>query len=154
MTHIEANMTMRVKIARMAHAPDVLPAYGTAGAAGFDIPSAEDIIVPARVKRIIRTGLRFEVPPGFELQIRSRSGLSAKNGLLVLNSPGTLDSDYRGELMIILHNTDDMPFGVKRGMRIAQAVLAPVIIADLTYVDENSLTDTARGEGRFGSTGD
>jgi dUTP pyrophosphatase len=101
--------------------------------------------------RIFRTGLMFEVPPGHELQIRSRSGLAAKNKIFVLNSPGTLDCDYRGELLIVLMNVGDQSYSVKQGDRIAQAVLAPFIRAEVEYVE--SLTETARGAGGFGSTG-
>jgi dUTP pyrophosphatase len=150
---IESLMTVNIKLALMAHAYHEVPRYHTDGAAGFDIPAAEDCTIPARVKRIIHTGLRFEVPQGFELQIRSRSGLSAKNDVFVLNSPGTLDSDYRGELLIILMNTGDRVFEVVRGMRIAQAVLSPVIRATINVVSEDELAASDRGSGRFGSTG-
>lgn len=143
---------IRIKVATMAHAHS-LPVYATEGSACFDIPAAEEVVVYAKTTRIIRTGLRFEVPPGYELQIRSRSGHAAKNSVFVVNSPGTLDSDYRGELLIVLHNMSEHPFNVVRGMRIAQALPAPVLKAELDYVDEADLSETPRGEGRFGSTG-
>jgi dUTP pyrophosphatase len=146
-------MHIEVKVAFMPHAVPVLPAYGSDGAAGFDIASSEDAFVYGRQHRIVHTGLRFEVPPGFELQIRSRSGMAANNTIFVLNSPGTLDCDYRGELMIILMNLGDSDFRVTRGMRIAQAVLSPVIRATLIGVAEEELAPTRRGDGRFGSTG-
>jgi dUTP pyrophosphatase len=117
----------------------------------MDIPSAEDGILYPRMHHIFKTGLMFEVPHGHELQIRSRSGMAAKHKIFVLNSPGTLDYDYRGELMIVLMNVGDVIYHVKRGDRIAQAVLAPFIRAEIDYVE--ALTPSARGEGRFGSTG-
>jgi len=117
----------------------------------MDITSADSGIIYANTHRIFRTGLMFEVPPGHELQIRSRSGMAAKHKIFVLNSPGTLDCDYRGELMIVLMNVGDANYEVKRGDRIAQAVLAPFIRAEIDYVEE--LTPTDRGAGGFGSTG-
>lgn len=141
---------MQVKVATLAHAHS-LPYYATEGAAGMDITSAESGVVYAGTHRIFRTGLMFEVPPGHELQIRSRSGLAAKHKIFVLNSPGTLDYDYRGELLIVLMNVGDQNYEVKRGDRIAQAVLAPFIRAEIDYVEE--LTPTERGTGGFGSTG-
>lgn len=141
---------MEVKFTMMPHAAGA-PYYASEGAAGMDIMSADEGPVYAGCHRIFRTGLRFEVPPGYELQIRSRSGLAAKNMLFVLNSPGTLDCDYRGELLIVLMNVSDREYMVRRGDRIAQAVLAPFTRANLVPVQE--LGETARGEGGFGSTG-
>jgi dUTP pyrophosphatase len=141
---------VRLKIATLEHAHS-LPAYATEGAAGMDIASADSGVIYHGTHRIFRTGLMFEVPPGHELQIRSRSGMAAKHKIFVLNSPGTLDCDYRGELMIVLMNLGDANYEVKRGDRIAQAVFAPFIRADIDYVEE--LTPTTRGAGGFGSTG-
>lgn len=141
---------MRLKVATLEHAV-ALPSYATEGAAGMDIPSADTGMIYAGQHRIYRTGLTFEVPPGHELQIRSRSGLAAKHSIFVLNSPGTLDCDYRGELLIVLMNLGAVGYTVTRGDRIAQAVLAPFIRADIDYVEE--LTPTERGAGGFGSTG-
>lgn len=141
---------MNLKVATLEHA-FALPFYATEGAAGMDIASADAGTIYSNTHRIFRTGLMFEVPPGHELQIRSRSGLAAKHKIFVLNSPGTLDCDYRGELLIVLMNVGDANYEVKRGDRIAQAVLAPFIRADIDYVEE--LSPTERGAGGFGSTG-
>lgn len=141
---------MLLKVATLEHASH-LPFYATEGAAGMDIASADSGTIYQGTHRIFRTGLMFEVPPGHELQIRSRSGLAAKHKIFVLNSPGTLDSDYRGELLIVLMNVGDTNYQVTRGDRIAQAVLAPFIRAEVDYVEE--LSPTARGDGGFGSTG-
>jgi dUTP pyrophosphatase len=128
-----------------------LPYYATDGAAGMDIAAAESVTIPPGLHRVVKTGLRFQLALGWELQIRSRSGWAAKNQVFVLNSPGTLDSDYRGELLIILQNLGGVPFFVDRGIRIAQAVLCPVTRADVREVSE--VVRSERGEGRFGSTG-
>lgn len=141
---------MQIKIATLEHYVR-LPEYATEGAAGMDITSADSGIIYHGMHRVYRTGLMFEVPPGHELQIRSRSGLAAKHKIFVLNSPGTLDCDYRGELLIVLMNLGDQNYEVKRGDRIAQAVLAPFLRAELDYVPE--LSPTERGAGGFGSTG-
>lgn len=128
-----------------------LPEYQTEGAAGFDLSSAEDIVVKAGQTAIIPTGLSFEIPTGYELQVRSRSGLAAKYSLFVLNAPGTIDSDYRGEVKVILHNGGSEDFQIYRKDRIAQGVIAPVFRA--VFRDVESLSDTRRGSGGFGSTG-
>ena len=130
-----------------------LPAYATEGAAGFDLLAAvaePHTLAPGK-QALIPTGLAFAIPAGYEGQVRPRSGLAAKHGITVLNAPGTIDADYRGEVQVILINHGDLPFTVERVMRIAQFLLAPVTRADLTPVD--SLDDTARGAGGFGSTG-
>lgn len=130
-----------------------IPQYETAGAAGFDLRAAinKNVIIQPGTTEIITTGLIFELPDGFELQIRPRSGLAAKNGITVLNSPGTIDQDYKGITKIILHNTSQKPFTVERGMRIAQAVLAPVYQAQFVMVNEVSKTD--RNPEGLGTTG-
>lgn len=126
--------------------------YKHAGDSGFDIRSKDKHIIPPRGQTTIATGLYFSVPEGYELQIRSRSGLADKNGVFVLNSPGTVDSGYRGEVKVILQNTHKYHwFYVNPGDRIAQAVLCPVLRAEFSAVD--SLDETTRGEGGLGSTG-
>ncbi len=145
-------MTLRVQ--RLAHAQGLdLPGYATAGAAGMDLLAAvtAPVAVPPGGRALIPTGLRVAVPQGHELQIRPRSGLALRHGITVPNAPGTIDSDYRGELGVIVLNASDREFVVERGMRIAQAVLAPVLRAVWEEVD--TLEATARGAGGFGSTG-
>ena len=128
-----------------------LPAYATAGAAGMDVLAAEDITLAPGARHAVATGLAMAIPPGFEVQVRPRSGLALKHGITVPNTPGTIDSDYRGELKVILINHGADPFEVRRGDRVAQLVLAPVTRASWLPVDE--LDETARGAGGFGSTG-
>ena len=130
-----------------------LPAYATAGAAGMDIVAAvtEDLVLAPGARSAVPTGLSMAVPAGHEVQVRPRSGLALRHGVTVANAPGTIDSDYRGEVKILLVNLGDADFTVSRGMRIAQIVLAPVTRADPKLVEE--LDDTARGSGGFGSTG-
>lgn len=129
------------------------PAYGSSGASGFDLRAnnEEDITIPVGGMALIPTGLYMAVPAGFEMQVRSRSGLAAKNGVFVLNTPGTVDSDYRGEVKVILHNAGTQPFTVTAGDRIAQGVICPVVHAVWNIVE--SLDSSERGEGGFGSTG-
>ena len=128
-----------------------LPAYATEGAAGMDVVAAEDVTLAPGARHAVCTGLAMAIPPGFEVQVRPRSGLALKHGISVPNTPGTIDSDYRGELKVILINLGDMPFEVRRGDRIAQLVLAPVVQAAWLEVDH--LAETARGAGGFGSSG-
>ncbi len=134
-----------------------LPSYETAGAAGADLranfPAGErgGLVIEAGARALVPTGLRLEIPQGYEVQIRPRSGLALKHGITLPNSPGTIDSDYRGPLGVILLNAGDAPFAVNHGDRIAQMVVAPVVQARFELVTE--LGDTARGEGGFGSTG-
>lgn len=128
-----------------------LPAYATDGAAGMDVLSAEDITIPPGGRHAVATGLSVAIPAGYEIQVRPRSGLALKHGITVPNTPGTIDSDYRGELKVILINHGARPFEIVRGDRVAQLVLAPVTRATWLPVDE--LDETARGEGGFGSTG-
>ncbi|WP_374388195.1 dUTP diphosphatase [Sandaracinobacter sp.] len=143
-----------VRVVRMPHAADLdLPAYATAGAAGMDVLAAVevDFVLLPGAREAIPTGLMMAVPAGHELQVRARSGLALRDGLAVLNAPGTIDSDYRGEVKIILANLGDSSFTVTRGMRIAQLVLAPYVRAG--WAEVATLDETARGEGGFGSTG-
>ena len=132
-----------------------LPKYETEGAAGLDLFAAtkEDtkIIIPPRKAEMIPTGIAISVPPGYEAQIRPRSGLAAKNGITVLNSPGTIDSDYRGEILVMLINHSNKDFEILRGMRIAQMVISKIEQFNLISVDELNTTD--RGKDGFGSTG-
>ena len=128
-----------------------LPEYATDGAAGMDVVSAEDVTIKPGERHAVSTGLAMAIPPGYEIQVRPRSGLALKHGITVPNTPGTIDSDYRGELKAILINHGTEPFAIHRGDRVAQLVLAPVTRAEWEEVDE--LDDTARGAGGFGSTG-
>lgn len=145
-----------LKLKRLAHGEEMdLPAYETAGSAGMDLRAAvEDgapITLAPGARVLVPTGLILEIPEGFEAQIRPRSGLAFKNGVTCLNTPGTIDSDYRGEVKVLLVNLGDQDFVITRGMRIAQMVIAPVTQVRVTEVTETS--DTARGVGGFGSTG-
>ena len=127
------------------------PAYATEGAAGMDVVSAVDTTLEPGARAAIETGFAIAIPPGYEVQVRPRSGLALKHGVTCLNTPGTIDSDYRGEVKVILANLGQEPFAIARGERIAQLVPAPVQRAVLDEVDV--LEDTARGHGGFGSTG-
>ncbi len=130
-----------------------LPAYESDGAAGMDLLAAVDEIfeLQPRTRALIPTGLAFAIPPGYEVQVRPRSGLALKQGLSVLNTPGTIDSDYRGEVKVIVINHNDVPVTITRGMRIAQMVVQPVVRAQWHEVE--TLPETVRGTGGFGSTG-
>jgi dUTP pyrophosphatase len=139
-------------VKRLAHFEGLeLPEYATDGAAGMDVLAAEDVLLREGCRHAVATGLAFAIPPGFEIQVRPRSGLALKHGITVPNTPGTIDSDYRGELKVILINHGTEPFAIRRGDRVAQLVLAPVTRASWLRVDE--LDQTVRGEGGFGSTG-
>jgi dUTP pyrophosphatase len=141
-----------VLVKRLDHGEGLdLPAYATSGAAGMDVVSAEDVTLAPGARHAVATGLALAIPPGFEVQVRPRSGLALKHGITVPNTPGTIDSDYRGELKVILINLGSEAFEIRRGDRVAQLVLAPVVQAGWVEVDE--LDDTARGAGGFGSTG-
>jgi dUTP pyrophosphatase len=141
-----------VLIARLPHAEGLpLPARATPGSAGYDIASAEDGALAPMERRLFRTGFAIAVPEGFECQIRPRSGLALRHGITLPNTPATIDSDYRGELMVALVNLGGERFEVTRGMRIAQLVIARVEHASFRPVPE--LPDTGRGSGGFGSTG-
>ncbi|MBR0871569.1 dUTP diphosphatase [Bradyrhizobium tropiciagri] len=147
---------VKVEVHQLPHGYDLLlPAYQTADAAGLDLlaavpQSAPLILLPGRYE-MVPTGLTIALPPGYEAQVRPRSGLAAKHGITVLNSPGTIDADYRGEINVILINHGQAAFSIRRGERIAQMVIAPVTRAELVPVDV--LSATARGSGGFGSTG-
>ena len=141
-----------VQIKRLPHGHGLdLPAYATSGAAGMDVLSAESVTIRPGQRHAVATGLAVAIPENYEIQVRPRSGLAFKHGITVPNTPGTIDSDYRGELKVILinHGADD--FAIARGDRIAQLVLAPVTQAKWDEVEE--LNETDRGEGGFGSTG-
>lgn len=144
---------MKVLVQRLPRAEGLpLPAYATGGAAGMDLLAAEDAeIAPNGGRALVRTGLCVAVPEGFEMQIRPRSGLALRRGVTVLNAPGTVDSDYRGEVGVVLLNTGAEPFAVRRGERIAQAVFAAVAPAE--WEEVVVLPETRRGAGGFGSTG-
>lgn len=129
----------------------IIPSYATEGAAAFDLSANGKFSIEPGKTKLIKTGLAIQIPHGYELQIRPRSGLALKNGITVLNTPGTIDSDYRGEIGVILINTGNEPFHVEHGMRIAQAVLTQYSKAEFHVVSK--LSETKRGEGGFGSTG-
>ena len=146
-------MTPRLRVSRTAGAEDLpLPSYATAGAAGLDLRAAvpSRLVVAPGERALVPTGLRVAVPAGYEGQVRPRSGLALRHGVLLPNSPGTIDSDYRGEVQVILWNTGAEPFVIARGDRIAQLVVAPVARVEL---EETELDETPRGAGGFGSTG-
>lgn len=141
-----------VQIMRLPHGDGLpLPAYATSGAAGMDVVSAEDVALEPMGRYAIATGFALAIPEGFEVQVRPRSGLALKHGISLPNTPGTIDSDYRGELKIIMINLGSEPFAIARGDRIAQLVVAPVQPA--RFVEVAALDSTDRGEGGFGSTG-
>ena len=141
-----------VQVKRLPHGEGLaLPAYATAGAAGMDVLSAEDVSLAPGARHAVATGLALAIPSGYEIQVRPRSGLALKHGISVPNTPGTIDSDYRGELKVILINHGAEAFTIARGDRVAQLVLAPVVKA--TWEEVRALDDTARGAGGFGSTG-
>ncbi|MFN2098938.1 dUTP diphosphatase [Altererythrobacter sp. MF3-039] len=141
-----------VKLRRLPHGQGLeLPAYATSGAAGMDVLSAETITIAPGSRHAVATGLSLAIPEDYEIQVRPRSGLALKHGITVPNTPGTIDSDYRGELKVILINHGEGSFAIARGDRIAQLVLAPVVQASWNEVEE--LDETVRGEGGFGSTG-
>ena len=143
---------IRIQIARLPHGEGLpLPAYATPGAAGMDVVAAEDLDLAPGARHAVATGFKVAIPDGYEIQVRPRSGLAYKYGVTVPNTPGTIDSDYRGELKILMINHGAEPFPVRRGERIAQLVPAAVTKADFDEVDE--LGPTTRGAGGFGSTG-
>lgn len=141
---------VRVKVKKI-HPDAVIPQYKTSGSAGFDLYAIEDVEIQPGETKQIRTGLIFEIPEGYEIQIRPRSGMSLKTPLRISNAPGTIDSDYRGEVMIIAENTSIVPFSVEKGTRIAQGVLQKVPQAE--FIEVEKVSETERGEGGFGSTG-
>jgi dUTP pyrophosphatase len=149
-------MSVTVRVKRLPHGEGLpLPSYQSKEAAGLDVvagvPEGAPVAIPPGARALVPTGFALELPRGYEAQVRPRSGLALKHGVTLLNSPGTIDSDYRGELMVILINHGDEPFLVRRGERIAQLVIAPVSHAEIVAAEE--LAATARGPGGFGSTG-
>lgn len=145
---------VELKLLRLPHGQGLpLPAYQTAHAAGADVHAALEaplLLAPGQ-RALVPTGFCYEIPPGHEMQVRPRSGLAFKHGVTVLNAPGTIDADYRGELKVLLVNLGNEPFEVRRGERIAQVVVAPVSAAG--FAEAARLSETSRGEGGFGSTG-
>ncbi len=150
------SVTVKVDIRQLPHGEGLaLPAYQSAHAAGLDllaaIPENEPLLLPPGQRVLVPSGISIALPSGYEAQIRPRSGLASKHGVTVLNAPGTVDADYRGEIAVLLINLGDAPFAIRRGERIAQMVIAPVVRADLVLAA--SLSTTVRGSGGFGSTG-
>lgn len=146
--------SLTIRVRRLPHAEGLaLPAYATAGAAGMDLLAALEgsVTLSPGERRLIPTGLTIALPPGHELQVRPRSGLALRHGIVLPNSPGTIDEDYRGELQVIVMNAGAEPFTIERGTRIAQAVLSPVLRAE--WLEVETLDDTGRASGGFGSTG-
>jgi dUTP pyrophosphatase len=153
---IHTDITPTLNLIRLPHGEGLeLPAYETKGAAGMDLRAAIDddatLTIAPWARVLVPTGFIFEVPEGFEAQIRPRSGLAFKHGITCLNSPGTIDSDYRGEVKVLLANLSEEPFEITRGMRIAQMVVAPVMQVRIAEIAE--ISETTRGAGGFGSTG-
>jgi dUTP pyrophosphatase len=143
---------IEIKFTRLAHGDGLpIPQYATEAAAGMDITSAEDLLLEPGKRHAFATGLAIEIPHGFEVQVRPRSGLAIRHGITCLNTPGTIDSDYRGEVKVILINLGEEAFQVRRGERIAQLVPAPVLRAHFSEARE--LEESVRGAGGFGSTG-
>ena len=150
------SLAVKVEVQQLPHAEGLaLPAYQTAHAAGLDllaaVPEGQPLVLASGRHALVPTGLVVALPPGFEAQVRPRSGLAAKHGVTVLNSPGTIDADYRGEVGVLLINHGAEPFTIRRGERIAQMVVAPVSQAELVAV--TTVSETDRGAGGFGSTG-
>jgi dUTP pyrophosphatase len=143
---------IEIKLFRLPHGEGLpLPRYASEDAAGLDVAAAEELTLEPGQRHAVATGFAIEIPRGYEVQVRPRSGLAVKNGITCLNTPGTIDSDYRGEVKVILVNLGQEPFEVRRGERIAQLVPAPVLRAD--FVEARELAETVRGSGGFGSTG-
>ena len=141
-----------IQLQRLAHGKGLpLPAYATSGAAGLDIVSAEDLTLAPGQRHAVSTGFAIAIPEGHEVQVRPRSGLALKHGITCLNTPGTIDHDYRGEVKIILANLGNEPFEVRRGERIAQ--LVPARVTRAAFLEVDILGETERGAGGFGSTG-
>jgi dUTP pyrophosphatase len=143
---------IEIALQRLPHGEGLpLPSYATAGAAGMDVVAAEELILQPGHRHPVASGFAIAIPDGYEVQVRPRSGLALKHGITCLNTPGTIDSDYRGEVKVILANLGSEPFEIRRGERIAQLVPAPVLKAEFREV--GSLDETQRGAGGFGSTG-
>jgi dUTP pyrophosphatase len=153
---VSGDRRVEVQIMRLVHGADLpLPQYQSAHAAGLDllaaVPADAPVVVPPGGRALIPTGIAIALPQGYEGQVRPRSGLAARHGITVLNAPGTVDADYRGEIQVVLANLGGEPFAVSRGTRIAQLIIAPV--QQVTLVETVTLDTTARGQGGFGSTG-
>jgi dUTP pyrophosphatase len=147
-----SSQKVEVRVKRLNHGAGLaLPVYATSGAAGMDICAAESLNLRAGKRHAVATGFAFAIPDGYEVQVRPRSGLALKNGITCLNTPGTIDSDYRGEVKVILANLGEDDFMINKGDRIAQIVVAPVTHGNLIEVED--LDETVRGTGGFGSTG-
>jgi dUTP pyrophosphatase len=150
---VQPPQSIEIRAMSVGDVPTPPPRYQTEGSAGLDLPAAvaEDVVIAPGRRALIPTGWSIALPPGFEAQVRPRSGLALRHGVTVLNTPGTVDSDYRGEIKVVLANLGDEPFVVRRGDRIAQLVIAPVVRA--TFAVVLSLDATDRGAGGYGSTG-
>jgi dUTP pyrophosphatase len=146
-----AELTLRIKRVGGRGEPLDLPSYHSERAAGLDLRADEDCLLAPGERRLVPTGLALELPPGHEGQVRPRSGLAVRHGIAMVNAPGTIDEDYRGEVGVVLVNLGEAPFQVKRGDRIAQLVVAPVVRVRVEVAEE--LSSTNRGQGGFGSTG-
>ena len=143
---------INIELQRLAHGDGLpLPAYATGGAAGLDVVAAEDVTLSPGQRHAVATGFAIAIPEGYEVQVRPRSGLALKHGITCLNTPGTIDHDYRGEVKVILANLGNAPFAVRRGERIAQ--LVPAAVTRATFREVEILGETERGAGGFGSTG-
>ena len=143
---------IEIKLFRLPHGDGLpLPRYASEDAVGLDVSAAEELTLQPGERHAVATGFAIEIPRGYEVQVRPRSGLAMRHGITCLNTPGTIDSDYRGEVKVILINLGQEAFEIRRGERIAQLVPAPVLHAD--FVEASKLGETARGEGGFGSTG-
>ncbi len=143
---------IEIKLFRLPHGDGLpLPRYASEDAVGLDVTAAEELLLQPGERYAVATGFAIEIPLGYEVQVRPRSGLAMKHGITCLNTPGTIDSDYRGEVKVILINLGQEPFQIQRGERIAQLVPAPVLRAD--FVEASELSETGRGSGGFGSTG-
>jgi dUTP pyrophosphatase len=143
---------IEIRLKRLPHGQGLpLPSYATAGAAGMDVVAAEDVTLAPGARHAVATGFAVAIPPGYEIQVRPRSGLALKHGVTCLNTPGTIDEDYRGEVKVILANLGAEPFEVRRGERIAQ--LVPAAVQRATFAEVDELDETRRGAGGFGSTG-
>lgn len=144
-------MTADAVLVLRLHAGALMPARQTSGAAGFDLAAAKSVLIPARGRAVVDTGIALQLPPGIEAQVRPRSGLAACHGIGMLNAPGTIDPDYRGEIRVVLFNQSDLDYRVKPGDRIAQLVFSR--LADVSLLETDRIDDTPRGPGGFGHTG-
>ena len=143
---------IEIKLFRLPHGDGLaLPRYASEDAVGLDVSAAEELVLQPGERHAVATGFAIEIPRGYEVQVRPRSGLAMRHGITCLNTPGTIDSDYRGEVKVILINLGQEAFEIRRGERIAQLVPAPVLRAD--FIEASELNETARGSGGFGSTG-